>query len=148
MNEYTIWLKVSQNLKSLEIEQKWLVSSYGKNLWREFLFCAFIFIVLFFLNLRKQFFRSKLIILVLYNDIVWLFICCKTKLKIKKIYICFWQNIPYLQEKMFLYGKKLYIEKMFLYGKKFYIEKMFYWKKHLLLRKNRWKCFWLEKYIC
>ena len=47
MDEYTIWLKVPQNLKSLEIEQKWLVSSYGKNLWREFLFCAFIFIVHF-----------------------------------------------------------------------------------------------------
>ena len=123
MNEYTIWLKVSQNLKSLEIEQKWLVSSYGKNLWREFLFCAFIFIVLFFLNLRKQFFRSKLIILVLYNDIVWLFICCKTKLKIKNIYICFWQNIPYLQEKCF------YMEKSFILKKCFYMEKSFILKK-------------------
>ena len=47
MDKFTIWLKVPQNLRSLEFEQKWLVSNYGKKLWREFLFCAFIFIVHF-----------------------------------------------------------------------------------------------------
>ena len=43
---------------------------------------------------------------------LWLFICCKTKLK-KKIFffICFLQNIRYLQKKMFLYVKKKFIEK-------------------------------------
>ena len=43
---------------------------------------------------------------------LWLFICCKTKLK-KKIFffICFLQNIRYLQKKMFLYVKKNFIEK-------------------------------------
>ena len=65
MDEFTIWLKIPQNLKSLEFEQKWRVSNYGKNLWREFLFCAFIFIVHFFCpvgtgrksNLHKTFRR-------------------------------------------------------------------------------------------
>ena len=77
MDEYPIWLKVPQNLKSLEIEQKWLVSSYGKNLWREFLFCAFIFIVHFSWGnyLRKQFFTYKFIILLLYNGIAPLIFC-------------------------------------------------------------------------
>ena len=40
---------------------------------------------------------------------VWLFICCKTKLKknnfFLKKYLCFLQNIHYLQKKKILYGK-------------------------------------------
>ena len=61
-------------------------------------------------------------------DRVWLFICCKTKLK-KKIFffeknICFLQNIHYLQKKNF------YTEK------KFYNEKFFYWKKTFFTMKN------------
>ena len=45
---------------------------------------------------------------------LWLFICCKTKSKknfFLKKYLCFLQNIRYLQKKMFLYGKKKFIEK-------------------------------------
>ena len=42
---------------------------------------------------------------------VWLFICCKTKLKknnfFLKKYLCFLQNIHYLQKKIILYGKKI-----------------------------------------
>ena len=77
MDEYNVWLKVPQNLKSLKIEQKSYVSSYGKNLWREFLFCAFIFIVHFSWGnyLRKQFFTYKFIILLLYNGIAPLIFC-------------------------------------------------------------------------
>ena len=77
MDEYNVWLKVPQNLKSLKIEQKSYVSSYGKNLWREFLFRAFIFIVHFSWGnyLRKQFFTYKFIILLLYNGIAPLIFC-------------------------------------------------------------------------
>ena len=44
------------------------------------------------------------------TDRIWLFVCCKTKLKKNTFFwknICFLQNIHYLQKKMFLYGKKV-----------------------------------------
>ena len=62
---------------------------------------------------------------------LWLFICCKSKLKKKrfflkktfyKIYIIL-QNINYLQKKMFLYGKKVLQWKFFLLKKAFCTEK-------------------------
>ena len=58
---------------------------------------------------------------------IWLFICCKTKLK-KKLFFF---------EKIYIFTKyTLFAEKMFLYGKKkFYIENFFYWKKLFLQRK-------------
>ena len=65
---------------------------------------------------------------------LWLFICCKTKLKYIHIYsfwkryMCFLQNIHYLQKKCF------YMEK------KFYIEIFFYWKKIFYREKHEWKC--------
>ena len=58
---------------------------------------------------------------------IWLFICCKTKLK-KKLFFF---------EKIYIFTKyTLFAEKMILYGKKkFYIENFFYWKKLFLQRK-------------
>ena len=58
---------------------------------------------------------------------IWLFICCKTNSKFfflfLKKYLCLLQNIHYLQKKMFLYGKKMYIEIFFLLKKTFFTEK-------------------------
>ena len=61
---------------------------------------------------------------------LWLFICCKTKLKKNFFFkfICFLQNIHYLQKRYF------YMEK------KFYNEKFFYWKKLFYTEKYKWKC--------
>ena len=61
--------------------------------------------------------------------LLWLFICCKTKLRklcffLKKYFVFFYKNIHYLQKK-----------NVFIWKKKFYIEKCFYWKKHFLQRK-------------
>ena len=56
---------------------------------------------------------------------VWLFICCKTKLKknnfFLKKYLCFLQNIHYLQKKITLHGKKNYID-IFFTEKGFFTE--------------------------
>ena len=63
---------------------------------------------------------------------VWLFICCKTKLKKKYFFfekICFLQNIHYLQKKCFYMEKKSFILKIF-----FTEEKLFYREKY------KWKC--------
>ena len=76
MHEYSIWLKVPENLKSLEIEQKWLVSSYKKACGVN-PFYVLSFSLLIFLGgnyLRKQFFRSKFILL-LYNSVAPLTFC-------------------------------------------------------------------------
>ena len=77
MDESTIWLKAPQNLKSLEIEQKWLVSNYGKicavNSFFVLLFSLFIFLGGNYLC--KQFFTSKFIILFSYNGIAPLIFC-------------------------------------------------------------------------
>ena len=73
-----IWLTVPQSLKSLEIEQKWLVSSYWKicGVNSFFVLLSSLLIFFFFFGgegggdyLRKQFFTSKFIILFSYNDI-------------------------------------------------------------------------------
>ena len=57
---------------------------------------------------------------------IWLFICCKTKLKKK---IVFSKNI-YVFYKIYI----IYRKKYFYMEKKFHIEKFFYWKKY------KWKC--------
>ena len=83
---------------------------------------------------------------------LWLFICCKKKQKknvfLLKKYLCFLQNIHYLQKKMFLYGKKaLYckLKKTFFTeenicetAKKLYIsfEKYFLYRKCLCYKWN------------
>ena len=68
---------------------------------------------------------------------LWLFICCKTKLKKKifflKKYLCFLQNIHYLQKKCFYMEKKSFILKIF------FTEKNFFYRE-----KYKWKC---KKYI-
>ena len=60
--------------------------------------------------------------------LVWLFICCKTKLKKNytfwKIYLCFLQNIYYLQKKIILYGKKVLYWFFFFFF--FFTEKAFF----------------------
>ena len=64
---------------------------------------------------------------------IWLFICCKTKLK---IFVC-------LFEKVFVFFKKytLFAEKKYFYKeKKFYNEKFFYWKNFFYREKYKWKC--------
>ena len=57
--------------------------------------------------------------------LIWLFICCKTKLKKKIIFfwknICFLQNIHYLQKKIILHGKKI-LYWFFFYWKTFFTE--------------------------
>ena len=57
---------------------------------------------------------------------LWLFICCKTKLK-KKIFFLnyiFFTKYTLFAEKMFLHGKKkFYIEHFFLLKKNFFTEK-------------------------
>ena len=66
-----------------QISRNWTkvaCSSYGKNLWLEFFFCACIFIVDFFFlggenYLRKTFFASKFIILFSYNGLAPLIFC-------------------------------------------------------------------------
>ena len=82
------------------------------------------------------------------NDInwgnnIWLFICCKTKLK-KKFF--FWKNICVFY-KIYIICRK----KCFYMGKKFYNEKFFYWKKLFYREKYKWKCknvyISFEKYI-
>ena len=57
---------------------------------------------------------------------IWLFICCKTKLKKK---IVFSKNICVFYKIYIIYRKKY-----FYMEKKFHIEKFFYWKKY------KWKC--------
>ena len=72
-----IWLTVPQSLKSLEIEQKWLVSSYWKICGVNSFFVLLSSLLIFFFfflggggdYLRKQFFTSKFIMLFSYNDI-------------------------------------------------------------------------------
>ena len=58
---------------------------------------------------------------------IWLFICCKTKLKIffvcLKKYLCFLQNIHYLQKKNNFIRKKSFITKNFFTEKTFFTEK-------------------------
>ena len=62
---------------------------------------------------------------------IWLFICCKTKLK---------KNIFFV-EKMFFTKYKLFAEKMFLYGKKSFILKFFFTEKNFFYwEKYKWKC--------
>ena len=61
MDEFPLWLKVPQNLQSLEIKQKWLVSSYGK-IWDLNSCFVLLFSLLIFLGrnyLRRQFFTCK-----------------------------------------------------------------------------------------
>ena len=66
---------------------------------------------------------------------LWLSISGKTKLIFFwRKYLCFLQNIHYLQKKMFLYGKKNFIMKNFFYWKKLFLQKKIY----------KWKC---KKYI-
>ena len=57
---------------------------------------------------------------------IWLFICCKTKLKKKKFFLlkkCFLQNINYLQKKCFYMEKKVLCWNFFLLKKTFFTEK-------------------------
>ena len=55
---------------------------------------------------------------------IWLFICCKTKLKGKifflKKYLCFLQNIHNLQKKKCFYMEKSFILKTFFTEKSFF----------------------------
>ena len=63
------------------------------------------------------------------SNTVWLFICCKTKLKKKFFFwknICFLQNIHYLQKKCFYMEKKFYIE-------------FFFTEKKLFLQREKYK---------
>ena len=68
---------------------------------------------------------------------LWLFICCKTKLK---------KNFLFLKNICVFY--KIYIicrKNCFYMEKKFYIEKFFYWKKNFFWRE---KCKWKgKKYV-
>ena len=69
---------------------------------------------------------------------VWLFICCKTKLKKKNIF-----------EKIFVFYK-IYIicrKKCFYMEKKFNIEKKFYWKKTILQRKIQIKMWKISNFV-
>ena len=77
MDELALWLKVPQNLQSLEIKQKWLVSSYGK-IWDLNSCFVLLFLLLIFLGgnyLRRQFFTCKFIILFSYNGVAPLIFC-------------------------------------------------------------------------
>ena len=77
MDEFPLWLKVPQNLQSLEIKQKWLVSSYGK-IWDLNSCFVLLFLLLIFLGgnyLRRQFFTCKFIILFSYNGVAPLIFC-------------------------------------------------------------------------
>ena len=76
---------------------------------------------------------------------LWLFVCCKTKLKKKcfffKKYLSFLQNIHYLQKKIILYEKKnLYIDFLFYWKNVFYRK----WKKYISHLRN---IFLSRKYI-
>ena len=63
-----------------------------------------------------------------------------------KKYLCFLQNIHYLQKKMFLYGKKVLHWKIFLLKKNFFYREKYKWKckKYISHLKNiflKRKCF-------
>ena len=74
---------------------------------------------------------------------IWLFICCKVKLK-KKILVFFTKYTLFAEKNVFIRKKKFYIEKSFYWKKPFlpiYIEKIFYWKKTFFTEKKYiWKC--------
>ena len=77
MDEFTIWLKVPQNLKSLEIEKSGFFQVMEK-ICGVNLFFVLLFLLLIFLwgnYTRKQFFTSKFIILFSYNGIAPLIFC-------------------------------------------------------------------------
>ena len=74
---------------------------------------------------------------------LWLFVCCKTKLKKKcfffKKYLSFLQNIHYLQKKIILYEKKKLYWFFFVYWKSFFYKKM----KKIYISFD--KCFFIQK---
>ena len=65
------------------------------------------------------------------NYWLWLFICCKTKLK---IIFFFWKNICFFTK------YTLFAEKNVFIWKKSFIEKFFYWKNLFYREKYKWKC--------
>ena len=81
---------------------------------------------------------------------LWLFICCKTKLK---IFLLFLKNICVLY-KIYIICRK----NCFYMEKKFYIEKFFYWKKTFFGEKNVnekvknmyliWKIYFYTENVC
>ena len=91
---------------------------------------------------------------------LWLFVCCKTKLKKKcfffKKYLSFLQNIHYLQKKIILYEKKNLYWFFVLLKKTFFTENEKIYMSHLtnilLSRKYIFilqkKNFDHKKYIC
>ena len=61
---------------------------------------------------------------------IWLFICCKTKLKKnffkKKCFVFFTKYTLFGEKKFYLYGKKVLYWKIFLLKKTFFTEKNIY----------------------
>ena len=80
IDEFTTWLRVPQKLRSLEIEQKWLVRVMEKICGLSSFFALVFSLLIFFFfwgenYLRKTFFASKFIILFSYNGIAPLIFC-------------------------------------------------------------------------
>ena len=78
-------------------------------------------------------------------SLLWLFICCKTKLKNKYFFLK-------KKKKMFFTKYRLFAEKCFYMEKRFYFKIFFYWKKLFFYReKYKWKCkkiyISFEKYV-
>ena len=65
--------------------------------------------------------------------LLWLFICCKTKLRklwffLKKYFVFFYKNIHYFQKKMFSYGKKSFILKNVFTEKNIFYREKYKWQ--------------------